>query len=105
YDPAINQKMKLTKKLEAEVLKAYNACWKAYLDGDLKTHASFLSNQFKFIGTSEGEQFDSKKEWVSYCKKTIKQFAGVIQKKTRDIKVGHIGDDAMETDNSDFHLL
>src|SRR5687767_2978053 len=83
----LTKEMKLTKKLEAEVLKAYNDCWMAYLDGDLKTHASFLSDKFKFIGTSEGEQFNSKKGWISYCKKTVKQFAGVIQKKTRDIKV------------------
>jgi hypothetical protein len=97
--------MKLTKKLEAEILQAYNECWKAYLEGDLRTHASFLSDQFKFIGTSEGEQFKNKKDWISYCKKTIKQFAGVIQKKTRNLKVLPLGEEAMVVENADLYVL
>ncbi len=97
--------MKLTKKLEAEILKAYNGCWTAYLEGDLKTHASFLSDQFKFIGTSEGEQFNNKKDWIAYCRKTVKQFAGVIQKRQKNARVSAIGDAAMVEENSDLYVL
>ena len=61
--------MKLTKKLEAEILKAYNECWLAYLNGDLKTHASFLSEKFKIIGTAEGEQFIVKRHGFPVAKK------------------------------------
>src|SRR5688572_14086364 len=97
--------MKLTKKLEAEVLKAYNECWMAYLKGDLKTHASFLSEKFKIIGTSEGEQYDSKKEWISYCKKTINQFAGVIKKRKNNIKLLSSAEGVMVIENAHLYVL
>jgi len=97
--------MKLTKKLEAEILKTYNQCWEAYLAGDLKTHASFLSKQFKIIGTSESEQFNSKKEWIAYCKKTIKQFAGVIRLRNRKFRLQPARQEVMVTENSDIYAL
>ena len=50
--------MKLTKKIEAEVLKVYNGCWDSYLKGDIKTHGSYLSSNFKIIGTTDGEEFE-----------------------------------------------
>jgi len=97
--------MKLTKKLESEILKVYNACWNAYLAGDLKTHASFLSPGFKIIGTSESEQFDSKKAWIAYCKKTINQFAGVIKLKKRQIELVPAGEEVMVVENSHIYVL
>ena len=97
--------MKLTKKLESEILKVYNACWNAYLAGDIKTHASFLSPGFKIIGTSESEQFDSKRAWIAYCKKTIKQFAGVIKLKKRQIELVPAGEEVMVVENSHIYVL
>lgn len=69
--------MALTKKIEQEVLKVYNTGWDAYLRGDLKTHAACLSRDFKIIGTTEVEHFNTKKAWLAFCKKTIHQVVGV----------------------------
>lgn len=97
--------MKLTKKLETEILKLYNACWDAYLKGDLKTHASFLSADFKMIGSSDGETFNNKQEWIAYCRKTKKQFAGVIRLKNRKIQTLPAGEEVMVVENSHLYAL
>jgi len=100
-----NSKLILTKKIEAEILNVYNEAWEAYLKGDLKTHGFHLSNNFKIIGSSEAEQFNSKQSWLAYCKKTIKQFAGVIQLKNRKIKLVPAGEDVMVVENADIYVL
>ncbi len=71
----------------------------------MKTHGFHLSNNFKIIGSSEAEQFNSKKLWLAYCKKTIKQFAGVIQLKNRKINLVPAGEDVMVVENADIYVL
>jgi len=97
--------MKLTKKIEQEVLKVYNTGWEAYMRGDLKAHAACLSRDFKIIGTTEGEQFNSKKAWLAFCKKTIHQVVGVAQMRNRKIKLEAIGDGVMVVENSALYVL
>jgi len=100
-----NPKLMLTKNLEAVILNVYNEAWEAYLKGDLKTHGFHLSNNFKIIGSSEAEQFNSKQSWLAYCKKTIKQFAGVVRLKNRDIQLVPAGEGVMVVENSDIYVL
>ena len=97
--------MKLTRKIEQEVLKVYNTGWDAYMRGDLKTHAACLSSKFKIIGTTEAEHFDTKKAWLAFCKKTIHQVVGVAQMRKRKIKLDAVGDGAMVVENSNIYVL
>jgi ribosomal protein L34E len=97
--------MKLTKKIEQEVLKAYNTGWEAYMRGDLKTHGACLSSKFKIIGTTEAEHFNSKKAWLAFCKKTIHQVVGVAQMRNRKIKLEAVGDGVMVVENSAIYVL
>jgi signal transduction histidine kinase len=97
--------MKLTKKIEQEVLKVYNTGWEAYMRGDLKTHAACLSSKFKIIGTTEAEHFNSKKAWLAFCKKTIHQVVGVAQMRNRKIKLEAVGDGVMVVENSAIYVL
>ena len=53
--------MKLTKKLEAEILKTYHDFWDAYLKGDMRNFASILDEILPYIGSAAGEIFNNKK--------------------------------------------
>jgi signal transduction histidine kinase len=96
--------MKLNKKVEAEVLKAYYACWDSYLEGDIATHGTYLSPHFKIIGTSISEDFQNKKTWLAYCRKTVKQYAGALRLKNRKIKLLPFGEQVMIVENSDIYI-
>ena len=79
--------MKLTKQQEKEVRQAYKAYWDCYLKGGIKTCSSFPDDDFKVIGSAEGEMFFNKKEAMAFYKATTDQIAGKVEMRNRDIKV------------------
>ena len=68
--------MTITKKEEAELLKVYNAWWESYLNGDVKTYESYLDDNFRFVGSTEGEEFLDKKDTTAFFEATADQLAG-----------------------------
>ncbi|MEP7377894.1 MAG: ATP-binding protein [Chitinophagaceae bacterium] len=97
--------MKLTKKLQAEIGKVYNAYWEAYLKGDIKTMASCLDDNYKVIGSGEGEVFFNKKEAIKYFKATATEVAGKAEMRNRDIKMETIGELVLITEQMDMFAL
>ncbi len=68
--------MKLTKKLEVEITKFMKTYWDTYFTGDLKTWATFLADDYKNIGGTEDEIWNSKKEILDYSEQIINQLVG-----------------------------
>jgi signal transduction histidine kinase len=97
--------MKLTKKLEQEILKAYNDIWDAYLRGDMRTFASILDENCYIIGSAAGEVFSNKKAAVKYYKFTAEQITGKAQFRNRKINVMPADKGFMVNEGSDFYLL
>src|SRR6186713_1336049 len=97
--------MKLTKKLEAEILRAYNNIWDAYLRGDMRTFASILDENCYIIGSAAGEVFNNKKAAVKYYKSTAEQITGKAEFRNRKIKLMPVEKGVMVNENSDFYLL
>jgi hypothetical protein len=97
--------MKLTKKLEAEILTAYNDVWDAYLRGDMKTFASILDENCYIIGSAAGEVFKNKKAAVKYYKSTSGQITGKAEFRNRKIKVMPVEKGFMVNEETDFYLL
>ncbi|HEU5165850.1 MAG TPA: ATP-binding protein [Chitinophagaceae bacterium] len=97
--------MTLTKKLEADVLKAYNDVWHAYLSGDMRTFASILDNNCYIIGSAAGEVFNNKKSAVKYYKSTAEQITGKAEFRNRKINVMPADKGFMVNEESDFYLL
>src|SRR5215203_1174407 len=97
--------MKLTKKLEAEILKAYSEIWDAYLRGDMRTFASILDENCYIIGSAAGEVFKNKKAAVKYYNSTAEQITGKAQFRNRKIKVMPVEGGFMVNEASDFYLL
>src|SRR6186713_52042 len=97
--------MKLTKKLEAEILRAYNNIWDAYLRGDMRTFASILDENCYIIGSAAGEVFNNKKAAVKYYKSTAEQITGKAEFRNRKIKMMPVEKGFMVNEGSDFYLL
>ncbi|HMK19098.1 MAG TPA: ATP-binding protein [Chitinophagaceae bacterium] len=97
--------MKLTKKLEAEILKVYYEVWDAYLRGDMRTFASILDENCYIIGSAAGEIFSNKKAAVKYYKATAAQITGKAEFRNRKIKMMPVEKGVMVNEQSDFYLL
>ena len=68
--------MKLTKKIETEISKVYDTWLHAYLNGDVATYDKYLDKDYHFIGSTDNEEFLSKKDTTSFFEKTADQLAG-----------------------------
>jgi ketosteroid isomerase-like protein len=97
--------MKLTKKLEAEVLKVYKTYWDAYLKGDMKTFASFLDDDLTVFGTAVSEVFRNKKETLKFYKTTADQLVGKAQIRNRTIIITPIDNSFLLNEECDFYAL
>mgnify|MGYP003113356816 CR=1 FL=1 len=71
--------MKLTKKQESDVWKVYNTWLESYLHGDVATYAIYLDKNYRFIGSTNNEEFLSKKDTPNFFKQTADQLAGKTQ--------------------------
>ena len=97
--------MKLTNKLEAEILKVYNTVWVAYLKGDMRTFASLLDENCYIIGSAAGEVFSNKRSAVKYYTTTSGQITGKVKFRNRNIRLVMVDKDVMVNEQSDFYLL
>src|SRR5688572_18336331 len=97
--------MKLTKKLEAEVLKAYKAYWEAYFKGDMKTFASMLDDDITVVGTAVSEVFSNKKEALRFYKATAGQLVGKVQFRNRQISLAPVDNNILINEQGDFYAL
>ncbi len=97
--------MKLTKKLEKEILEVYNEYWDSYLKGDMKTFASILDNNCHIIGSTEFDIFKDKKSAVKFYSATAEQISGKAAFRNRKISVLPYDDNVMVQELSDFYFL
>ena len=68
--------MKLTKKQENEIWQVYNTWLDAYLNGDVQTYDNYLEKDYHFIGSTNNEEFLSKKDTTNFFRETADQLAG-----------------------------
>jgi len=97
--------MRLTKKLEAEILKLYNAYWQAYLNGNMKVLASTLDEDSYIVGSSENEVFKNKKAAVKFYKATVGQAAWKAEFRNMKINMMPVKNSVMINEQSDFYVL
>src|SRR5258706_14099435 len=97
--------MKLTKKLEAEILKVYNAYWDYYVKGDMKMFASILDENCHIVGSAKGEVFKNKKSAVKYYTATAHQIDGKADMRNRNISLMTVVDSIVINDQLDFYVL
>ena len=79
--------MNLSEK-EVEVMQVYDTWLNSYLNGDIKTYDSFLDDDYRFIGSTNNEEFLNRKDTTNFFEATADQLAGKteIRNSTRSIK-------------------
>jgi signal transduction histidine kinase/ketosteroid isomerase-like protein len=97
--------MKLTKKLEAEILKVYKTYWEAYLRGDIKTFASMLDDDITIFGTAVSEVFNNKKDTLRFYKATADQIVGKVQFRNRQIRMHTVDNNILINEQCDIYFL
>jgi len=79
--------MKLTKKLEAEIKQVMNDYWDSYFKGDLQHWATYLVNDYRNIGGTEEEIWNSKKEILDYTHRIVDQMEGVTELRNKQTQI------------------
>ncbi|MCU0381981.1 MAG: nuclear transport factor 2 family protein, partial [Chitinophagaceae bacterium] len=97
--------MKLTKKLEADVLRAYHELWNANINGDIKTFSSYLDDNVVIYGTAEAETFHTKTEAIRFYQATADQMTGKADFRKRRISTNAIGDAIVINEECDLYVL
>ncbi len=83
-----NQKpMKLTKKLEKELMQVYDSYWDSYLNGDVPAISTLLDESYTQVGSAETEVFTNKKDAVQFLHDTIDQVTGKLEMRNRSTRL------------------
>ena len=68
--------MNLHQKEDAEIVQVYETWLYSYLNGDVSTYNLFFDDDYRFIGSTNNEEFLSRQETVQFFEVTADQFAG-----------------------------
>ncbi len=98
-------KMNLTKQHEAEVMEMYDIWWHSYINGDVKTYDSYLDDEYRFVGSTEAEDFLDRKNTTKFFEKTGDQLSGKCELRNRIIHKEFINDLIFITDLADTYFL
>ena len=58
--------MKINKKQEKEVIQVYDTWLQSYLNGDVKTYDFYLDDDYRFIGSTDNEEFLNRKDTTEF---------------------------------------
>ncbi len=79
--------MKITKKIEAEILHVMDDYWSSYFKGDLETWASYLPNNYRNIGSTKEEIWNSKKEIIDYTLRMTDKMVGMAEIRNKKTQI------------------
>ena len=79
--------MKLTKQLETEIKHVMDDYWNSYFEGNLDHWSNYLVEDYKNIGGTEEEIWNSKKEILDYTYRVIDQMKGATQLRNKQTQI------------------
>jgi signal transduction histidine kinase/ketosteroid isomerase-like protein len=71
--------MKPTEKQKADVLNVYDIWLSAYLNGDVKTYDFYFDDEYRFIGSTDNEDFLNRTDTTKFFAATADQLAGKVE--------------------------
>ena len=75
-----------------------------YLKGDIDTWATFIRDDYRNIGGTEAELWNSKQEIIEYTNTIMDQFLGTADIRNREIEVIPYGDYLMVHEFTDLYV-
>ncbi|MBK9332004.1 MAG: nuclear transport factor 2 family protein [Ignavibacteria bacterium] len=97
--------MKLSKELKSEVMQVYDTWWHSYLNGDVKTYDSFLDENYRFVGSTDAENYLDRLDTTKFFEATAYQLAGKAQLRNRTVNLEIINELIFITDLADAYFL
>jgi signal transduction histidine kinase/ketosteroid isomerase-like protein len=79
--------MKINKKIENEILRVINDYWDSYFQGNLQKWAAYLPDDYRNIGTTKAEIWNSKKEIVDFTESVIDQTVGMAEVRNKEMQI------------------
>ncbi|MBI1342041.1 MAG: hypothetical protein GC171_03795 [Terrimonas sp.] len=79
--------MKVTQALKKELAQWLDTYWTTYLNGDIETWAKFLRDDYRNIGGTKEEIWNSKQEIIDYSYRILDQMLGTVEIRNREIEV------------------
>jgi signal transduction histidine kinase len=79
--------MKITSKLKAEIKAFLEDLWNSYFQGEMKTLASYLTDDYRTIGGTEQEVFNNKQEMMDYTLAVVNQWVGNVELRNKKLQI------------------
>ena len=79
--------MKVTNQIEAEIKQVMNDYWNSYFEGKLDHWGNYLVDDYKNIGGTEEEIWNSKTEILDYTKRIINQMQGTTELRNKQTQI------------------
>jgi len=96
--------MKVTPALKKELAQWLDTYWTTYLKGDIETWATFLRDDYRNIGGTKEEIWNSKQEIIDYTYRILDQMIGTAEIRNREIEVIPYGEYMMVNEFTDLYV-
>ena len=98
--------MKLSKQDEKDLIQVYDSWWHSYLNGDVKTYDSYFAEDYRFIGSTNNEDYLNRKDTTKFFEDTSEQLAGKAELRNLERTINVIAKDlVLVTDLGNGYVL
>ncbi len=96
--------MNVTAELKEELAQWLDTYWALYLKGDIETWATFIRDDYRNIGGTKEEIWNSKQEIIDYTNSIMDQMLGTVEIRNREIEVIPYGEYMMVNEFTDLFV-
>ncbi len=96
--------MKVTPALKKELAQWLDTYWTTYLKGDIATWATFIRDDYRNIGGTKEEIWNSKQEIIDYTYRIMDQMKGTVDIRNRKVELIPYGEYIMVHEFTDLYV-
>ncbi|MGB5026873.1 MAG: ATP-binding protein [Chitinophagaceae bacterium] len=96
--------MKVTPALKKELADWLDTYWTTYLKGDIATWSTFIRDDYRNIGGTKEEIWNSKQEIIDYTNSILNQLVGAVDIRNRKIELIPYGEYMMVNEFTDLYV-
>ena len=96
--------MKVTPALKKEIANWLDNYWTTYIKGDIETWATFIRDDYRNIGGTKEEIWNSKQEILNYTNSILNQMVGTVDIRNRKVELIPYGEYLMVNEFTDLYV-